>query len=97
MEEARERSVCHIETIQNSVIVSPSTDWTNFTAGKAGNSEKLETEREREEENDKHSCIRKHVAVLFSVVPTQPGCDIGFFLDCTLRIPRISSPLLDSL
>ena len=59
VEEARERSVCHIETIENSVIVSPSTDWTNFTAGKAGNSEKLERRREGEEEEEERRRERR--------------------------------------
>lgn len=51
-EQGKEPSVCHIETIENSVLVSPSTDWTNYSAGITGNSGKRETWREEKEEEE---------------------------------------------
>ena len=51
-EQGKEPSVCHIETIENSVLVSPNTDWTNYSAGITGNSGKRETWREEKEEEE---------------------------------------------
>lgn len=61
-------AVCHIETIENSIIVSPSTDWTNFTAVKAekpreepeeGKREGGERWRERKETGDRSESTKE--------------------------------------